>query len=99
MLVEEVRQTNESGKKFDIASSVSAQISFFTCFSHIFDKGIQRDIQRYLYCKETSVPPYKGDYGSQPAIWVDRFFLIKEALAKYEKRIIDDSKKHSNNKI
>ena len=99
MLVEEVRQTNESGKKFDIASSVSAQISFFTCFSHIFDKGIQRDIQRYLYCKEPSVPPYKGDYGSQPAIWVDRFFLIKEALAKYEKRIIDDSKKHSNNKI
>jgi hypothetical protein len=43
------------------------------------------------------VPPYEGDYGKQPALWVDKFFIIKEALAKYEKRIIDaNSKKHKH---
>ena len=98
LLIEEVHANNElSGKSFDVASSITAQLPFFACSNNIFDKSIQKDIQRYLYCTETNVSPYKGAYGDQPALWVDRFFIIKSALAKYEKRIIDaNSKKHKH---
>ena len=57
---------------------------FFTCFNNIIDASIQKDIQRYIYCKELGTSPYKGAYGEQPFIWVDRFFQIKSALAKRE---------------
>ena len=99
ILADEVHQNNESGKKFDVASSIAAQIPFFACYNVFIDKEIQKDIQRYIYCKEMNTPPFKGDFGSQPAIWIDRFFIIKKALAEYEKRIIDGSTKHSNSKI
>ena len=97
LLVDEVYENNKEGNKFDLASSITAQIPFFACFDNILDKKIQEDIRRYLYCTETNVPPYEGDYGNQPALWVEKFFIIKEALAKYEKRIIDaNSKKHKH---
>ena len=100
MLIEEVYENNQGGNKFDLSSSITAQIPFFACFNNILDKKIQKDIQRYLYCTETNVPPYKGDYNNQPALWVEKFFIIKEALAKYEKRIIDARRKEKpNNKI
>ena len=99
LLIDEVHEINKTGKNFDVAQSIVRQIPFFACSNIIFDKEIQKDIQRYLYCKDTNVPPYKGDYGNQPSLWVEKFFLIEEALAKYKKRIIDGNKKESNNKI
>ena len=93
ILADEVHQNNESGKKFDVASSIAAQIPFFACYNVFIDKEIQKDIQRYIYCTQTGVSPYKGDYGDQPALWVDRFFIIKGAIAKNEKRIIDANSK------
>jgi len=45
-----------------------------------------------VYCKDNNVPPYKGSYGEQPALWVETYFLIKSALAKKEKTMIDKSK-------
>ena len=100
-LIKEVYNNNKKGKEFDVAQSINAQIPFFACFNNILDKDSQKDIKRYLYCKDANVPPYEGDYGKQPALWVERFFLIKESLAKYEKRIIDGSrsKEKSNNTI
>ena len=98
LLIKEVLDVNAEGNNFDIAKSISAQIPFFACPSSIYDRSIQKDIQRYIYCKELNVPPYEGCYGSQPFLWVERFFIIKSALAKYEKGIIDAAK-HSDNKI
>tara|TARA_R100000781_G_scaffold28092_1_gene20811 strand:- start:383 stop:529 length:147 start_codon:yes stop_codon:yes gene_type:complete len=46
-----------------------------------------------LYCKDNNVPPYEGDYGKQPALWVDRYFIIRKAMAKKEKAMIEKSKK------
>ena len=93
LLIEEVHEYNEKGKEFDVVQSVYAQLPFFTCVNMVIDADIQKDIQRYLYCNETNVPPYKGSYDEQPALWVETYFIIKKALAKKEKAAIDKTKK------
>lgn len=85
----------EKGKEFDIASSINAQLPFFTCRNHFITHSIQKDIQRYIYCKELGVAPYKGSYGEQPCRWVDVFFLIKNGFAKKEQSLI---KQNTNQK-
>lgn len=100
MLVDEIYEESEKGKEFDVAESINAQLPFFTCKNIIFDKEIQKDIQRYIYCNETGVPPYKGGYDDQPALWLDRYFIIKKAFAKRESKVIKDAKsRKTNNKI
>jgi len=78
---------------FDIAKSVVSQIPFFACKNIFFDKEVQNDIRRYIYCEKFGVAPYKGSYGEQPFNWVQRAFEIKNALAKKEKRDIDAATK------
>ena len=87
---------NTKGNEFDIAKSVNAQLPFFACRNVVLDNQHQKDIQRYIYCKEFGVPAYKGAYGDQPAKWVDKAFVIKNALAKKEKDLIDESRKSNN---
>ena len=96
LLIEEIKEYNEKGKEFDIASSVNAQLPFFCCKNVIQSKEYQKDIERYIYCEQFDVMPYSGSYGEQPAKWVDRAFIIKNVLAKKEKDQIDASRKHNN---
>ena len=98
LLIKEVNEENQKGNEFDVAKSISSQLPFFTCRNVVFDKDIQKDIQRYIYCTNNNVPPYKGSYDEQPAIWVDRFFYIKSAFAKRENQTINKQKKDSNGK-
>ena len=93
LLIEEVHENNKKGKEFDVAQSINAQLPFFCCRNVIFDIEIQKDIKRYIYCTNNNVPPYQGDYDNQPALWVDRYFTIKKALAKKEKASIEKTKK------
>ena len=94
LLIEEVKENNlKGGSEFDGAQSVNTQLPFFACKNILLDKNIQKDIQRYIYCSELGVSPYKGDYGQQPAKWVDRFFIIKKAFAKAEKQQIAKAKR------
>ena len=81
---------NNKGKEFDIARSVNSQLPFFTCRNRILKTEHQKDIQRFIYCKEFGVPAYSGAYGDQPAKWVEKSFVIKKALAKQEQGMIDD---------
>lgn len=100
LIIEETREFNEEkGKGFDIAKSVNAQLPFFTCNNLLLNREDQKDIARYIYCKEFGIQPYKGSYGEQPASWVDRAFVIKSALAKKEKEQIDASNKSNNNRV
>tara|TARA_R100001463_G_scaffold34903_1_gene76412 strand:- start:2923 stop:3354 length:432 start_codon:yes stop_codon:yes gene_type:complete len=90
LLKEETINFNEQqGKSFDIVESIIAQIPFFTCLNHIRNDKYLKLINKYLYCTETGTPAHKGDYGEQPARWVEYFFIIKNALAKKEKRMRD----------
>ena len=42
---------------------------------------------------ETGTPAYPGSYGEQPANWIRHFFLIKNALAKQEKKMHEDMRR------
>ena len=96
LLIEEAKEFNEKGKEFDIAKSVNAQLPFFCCKNIVHDKSIQKDIERYIYSEQFSISPYPGTYGEQPAKWVDRAFIIKNALAKKQKDQIDGTRKNNN---
>lgn len=93
LLKKEIYESNEKGTEFDLAKSINAQMPFFTCRNHLYSKEIQKDIQRYIYCKELGISPYKGSYGEQPAKWIDSFFCIKSAFAKKESYEIEKQKK------
>ena len=94
LLIAEVKQNNlELGSEFDIAQSINTQLPFFSCRNVLFTKDIARSIQRYIYCTELGVNPYEGAFGSQPAIWVDTFFIIKRAFAKLEKSQIEKARR------
>ena len=86
-----MHENNQKGMEFDIAQSINSQLPFFTCRNTLIDKEIQKDIQRYIYCKDLNVSPYKGNFGQQPALWLDRYFLIKKAFAKRESKVIKDA--------
>ena len=97
LIIAETKQVNEEqGKDFDIAQSVVSQMPFFACMNIFFDNKIQKDIQRYIYCEKFGIPPYKGSYGEQPAKWVLRAFAIKSALAKKEKKELENARKNTN---
>ena len=74
------------GKSFDIASSVSQQLPFFSCVNTMIDKKAQKDISKYLYCKEFNVPPFPGSYESQSNRWIVKSNIIKTAMSKREQR-------------
>ena len=84
------------GNEFDVVQSIDAQLPFFTCRNIFIDKDIQRDIKRYAYCKDLSVSAYRGSYGEQPALWVDKYFVIRRAFAKIEKKQIAAQGKRKN---
>jgi hypothetical protein len=93
LVIEETKQVNiEQGKSFDITESLIAQIPFFACNNRFFDRQVNQDIEKYLYCEKFNVPPYTGSYEEQPALWVRRAFAIKSAIAKKEKKDINGRK-------
>jgi hypothetical protein len=96
LLIEETEELNEKGKEFDIAKSVNAQLPFFCCKNIIRSREYQKDIERYIYSEQFGISPYPGSYGEQPARWVDKAFIIKNALAKKQKDQIDATRKHNN---
>ena len=70
---------------------------FFTCRNIILDKDTYKDIQRYIYCKDLGISAYKGCYGEQPALWVDKYFVMKTAFGKLEKNQIAQVKRENKN--
>jgi len=75
------------GKSFDIASSVSQQLPFFSCMNIMLDRQSQKDISQYLYCKEFNISPFPGEYGIQPYRWINKVNIIKVAMNKREERM------------
>ena len=93
LIIEETKEMNEkSGKDFSLSGSVKSQLPFFACNNVIYDKDLQRDIQRYLYCDSFNIQPYPGSYGQQPARWVQKSFIIKNQTNKATNKAIKDGK-------
>ena len=99
LIIQETKEFNEKqGNEFDIENSVQAQLPFFCCKNRVFDKKVQKDIQRYMYCEKFGISPYEGDYGNQPCLWVDKVFSIKKAFAKLESNQINKAKENGTRK-
>jgi len=82
-------------------SMVYQQLPFFACYNFFIDSIYQKDISRYIYAQETGTPAYSGDYGQQPAVWVEKFFIIKKTLndmtsSRNKKQEAAIKKKHGN---
>ena len=75
------------GKSFDIASSVSQQLPFFSCTNIVINREAQKDIAQYLYCKDFNTSPFPGSYIEQPARWIIKSNIIKNALSRIEERL------------
>ena len=63
----------------------------------LYNQEAQKDIEKYIYCKEFGISPYPGSYNEQPKIWVEKMFYIKKALAKKEQSMINKQKEGMNN--
>ena len=88
LIIEETKKVNsEGGNQLDLASSIHAQIRFFSCPNVVIDKQYQKDISRYIYCTDLGISPYEGTYGMQPNKWVEKHFIIKNAMTKLEERM------------
>ena len=93
LIIEETKQFNEkSNKEFDIGDSVYSQLPFFGCKNILFNKNIQKDIERYIYCEKFNIAPFNGSYGEQPFLWVETSFLIRKYMAKLESKQLDRAK-------
>ena len=93
LIIEETEELNAmKNESFDIASSVQSQLPFFACQNILFDKEIQQDIERYVYCENFKTPAYPGSYDEQPALWVAKSYIIKKSLNRIQNKAIKDGK-------
>tara|TARA_Y100001963_G_C6695700_1_gene406895 strand:- start:368 stop:520 length:153 start_codon:yes stop_codon:yes gene_type:complete len=46
----------------------------------------------YVYCNETHTPAYPGSYRETPSDWIEKYHIIKQALAIREQRIMEKNK-------
>ena len=69
------------------------QLPFFCCYDIILDEQYQKDISKYVYCNETGVQPYKGSYGKTPSIWIDKFWIIKDMIARKQEKLMQEKRR------
>ena len=97
LIIKETIEFNLAEKReFDIAKSIATQLPFFACSRAIYDPSAQKDIERYIYCKEFGVSPYPGSFEEQPFDWIEKVFVIKSAIRKKEEKIRNASTRHNN---
>ena len=75
------------GSSFSTLNNIWEQLPFFVCNNIIIDEKDQKDISRYVYSKDTNTPPFRGSYGDTPSIWVQKYYIIKHAMALREKKL------------
>ncbi|QDP64302.1 MAG: hypothetical protein Unbinned4139contig1000_15 [Prokaryotic dsDNA virus sp.] len=85
-------QNKTQGSSFSTLINIFEQLPFFCCFNNIVDERFQDDISKYIYCTETNTPPYSGSYNNTPASWIEKFYIIKQALQIREKRLMEKAK-------
>lgn len=95
-LTEETIELNKiKGNDFNIYKSVYTYLPFFSCLNHFLNKDLQKDIQKYIYCKDFGISPYNGDYGEQPSVWIEKYNIIKSTINNIEKEQIKGNKNGS----
>ena len=52
----------------------------------------QKDIAKYIYCKETSTPAYQGAYSDTPSLWIEKYYTIKTTITMRENKLKEKMK-------
>ena len=91
--------SKKQGRDFDVTKSIATQIPFFACLNKVRDDKYLKLMNKYIYCTETNTPAHTGDYGEQPARWVQYFFIIKNALAKKQKMLQDKMQREAKSNV
>ena len=92
LIIAETKEENQKGSSFNIASSVMAQLPFFTCTNIMLSTEAQKDISRFMYVKQFNVPAYKGSYGDQPKKWVEKSFLLNNLIERQKAKVGKDGR-------
>ena len=87
LLCQESKEHHKKGSQFTDLNNIYEQLPFFVCPNHIVDEKDQKDISRYIYSKDTNTPPYRGSYGDTPSVWVQKYYIIKQALSLRESKL------------
>ena len=87
LLCQESEEHQKKGSSFTVLNDIFEQLPFFTCNNNIIDKTIQKDISRYVYSEATGTPPYKGSYDDTPHIWIQKYYIIREAMMIRENKL------------
>lgn len=87
LLKEESDEKMKKGSEFKTLTNIYEQLPFFCCVNKLLDIEYQHDIYRYTYCKETNTPPYAGAYDEIPALWLNKYSIIKTALMIRENQL------------
>ena len=73
-------------------TDIAEQLPFFVCSNKVIDEKAQKDISRFIYSKDTNTPPYSGSYGDTPHIWVQKYYIIKQAMMLRDQKLREKAK-------
>ena len=73
-------------------------LPFFACPNKIYDHKCWSDVRRFIYCKQTQTQPYPGPYGSQPRLWIDKYFALQNLDSLKELRAQERKSQAMSNK-
>tara|TARA_Y100001963_G_C6731780_1_gene424332 strand:- start:167 stop:640 length:474 start_codon:yes stop_codon:yes gene_type:complete len=87
LLQVETKKHRKKGGTFTDLNNIFEQLPFFVCRNKIIDEKAQKDIARYVYTKDTGTPPYSGSYGDTPHIWLQKYYIIKQAMMFRDRKL------------
>ena len=88
----ESEEHQKKGSSFSALNNVFEQLPFFTCINKVVDEKAQKDISRYAYSRDANTPPYPGSYGDTPHIWVQKYYIIKQAMMLRDNKLREKAK-------
>ena len=74
----------KKGSQFSVLRDIAEQLPFFVCNNNILSRKAQKDISRFVDAKDTNTPPYSGSYDDIPAVWLQKWTIIKNAMIERE---------------
>ena len=92
LLRSESEEHRKKGSSFTVLTDIFEQLPFFSCVNKVIDEKSQKDISRYVYSTESSTPPYSGSYGDTPHVWVQKYYIIKQAMNLRENKLREKAK-------
>ena len=92
LLCQELKEHQKKGGLFSTLNNIWEQLPFFVCTNNIIDEKAQKDISKYIYCTDTNTPPYPGSYGDMPSVWLQKHYIIKQAIMVRDQKLREKAK-------